>query len=256
MCSTDIKPSRLEVAQDAAAAFIEREGSSRQIGIVAFAGFGELIQAPTGDQEVLVDAVRSLTTGRRTAIGSAILESIDAIAEIDPAVAPSVSEFRPGTPPEPVPEGAYVPHIVVVLTDGVSNAGPEPVDAAQQAVDRGVRVYTIGFGTATPGDSFGRCSPRLVGNEPFGRFGGGGGGGGGGFRRGIDEATLESVADVTGGEYYAAESAGELQGVFEEIPTYLILKHEAIEISVVFAGLGALLAGGAILLARAWRPLP
>jgi Ca-activated chloride channel family protein len=254
MCSTDISPSRLEVAQDAATAFIEGQGSSRQIGIVAFAGFGEVIQAPTGDQEVLLDAVRSLTTGRRTAIGSAILTSVDAIAEIDPAVAPSITEFSPGTPPPPVVKGAYVPHIVVVLTDGVSNAGPEPVDAAQQAADRGVRVYTIGFGTATPGDSFGRCAPRFVGSEPFRQ--GFGGGGGGGFRRGIDEATLKAVAELTGGEYYSAESAGELHGVFEEIPTYLILKHDVVELSVVFAAIGLLLASGAILLAQAWRPLP
>jgi Ca-activated chloride channel family protein len=255
MCSTDIEPSRLEVAQAAAAAFIERQGSDRQIGIVAFAGFGEVVQAPTADQEVLLDAVRNLTTGRRTAIGSAILESIDAIAEVDPSVPKSVTESSP-TAPAPRPPGAYVPHIVILLTDGANNAGPEPVEAAQQAVDRGVRVYTIGFGTETPGESFGRCRPNVIGNEPFGGFGGGFGGGGGGFRRGIDEETLKAVAELTDGEYYSAESAGELHAVFEALPTYLILKHEVVEITVFFAAFGALLAGLAILLAQAWRPLP
>ena len=100
----------------------------------------------------------SLTTGRRTAIGSAILESIDAIAEIDTSRREEPRpRLAPGEPPEPVPDGAYVPHIVVVLTDGRSNTGPEPVEAAQQAVDRGVRVYTIGFGTADPGEFLPRC---------------------------------------------------------------------------------------------------
>jgi Ca-activated chloride channel family protein len=257
MCSTDIEPSRLEVAQAAAAAFIERQGSDRQIGIVAFAGFGEVVQAPTPDQEVLLDAVRTLTTGRRTAIGSAILESIDAIAEVDPSVPRSITDATPGDPPPPRPRGAYVPHIIIVLTDGANNAGPEPVEAAQQAADRGVRVYTIGFGTENPGNSFGRCRPNLVGNEPFGGFGGGGfGGGGGGFRRGIDEETLKEVAEVTDGEYYSAESAGELHAVFEALPTYLNLKHEIVEITVFFAAIGVLLAGLAILLAQTWRPLP
>jgi Ca-activated chloride channel family protein len=255
MCLRDIAPSRLEVAQEAAAAFIERQSPSHQIGIVAFAGFGELIQAPTGDQEVLLDAIRSLTTGRRTAIGSGILEAIDAIAEVDPAVAPSTYDHSAGFAPPPVAPGAYAADIIVLLTDGVSNVGPEPVDAAQQAADRGVRVYTIGFGTANPGNAFPVCTQRFTGSQPFTQqFGGGPGGGS--FRRGIDEDTLMEVAELTGGEYYAAESAGELHSVFEALPTYLILKHEVVEISVVFAAIGALLAASGVLLAVWWRPLP
>ena len=257
MCSTDIAPSRLEVAEQAASSFISRQGSNRQIGIVAFAGFGEVIQAPTNDQEVLLDAVRSLTTGRRTAIGSGILTSIDAIAEVDKSVAKSVTDTSTTVPPEPVPKGAYAPDIIVVLTDGVSNTGPRPVDAAQQAADRGVRVYTIGFGTANPGNSLPACGAQYIGNEPFGGgFPGGGFGGGGGFRRGIDEATLKQVAAMTGGEYYAAESADQLQAVFDGLPTYLILKHEVVEVTVVFAAVGVLLAGLALLLGQAWRPMP
>lgn len=258
MCSTDIEPNRLTVAQAAAASFIERQGSSRQIGLVVFAGFAEIIQSPTGDQEVLLDAVRSLATGRRTAIGSAILKSIDAIAEIDTSVAKSHTATTPGEPPLPVPQGAYVPHIVVILTDGRSNTGIEPVEAAKQAVDRGIRVYTIGFGTADPGDFLPRCGAN-GGSDPFGgQFGTGGGfgGGGGGFRRGIDEDTLKEVAAMTGAQYYSAESAGELQAVFEDLPTYLILRHAAIEISVVFALIGLVLGGLGVLLGQLWRPLP
>ena len=89
MCATDIPPNRLLAAEAAAASFIERQGATTQIGIVAFAGFAEIVQSPTTDQEVLLDVVESLTTGRRTAVGSAILTSLDAIAEIDDSVAPS-----------------------------------------------------------------------------------------------------------------------------------------------------------------------
>ena len=259
MCSGDIPPSRLQAAEAAAATFIEHQGSTTQIGIVAFSGFAEVVQAPTTDTEILLEALRSLVTGRRTAIGSGILTAIDAIAELDPAVAPSQNDSRPGTPPAPVPKGAYAPDIIVVLTDGVSNAGPPPLDAAQQAADRGVRVYTIGFGTPNGGAFDPTCAPQFVGREPPGGFGGGGFGGGfggGGFRRGIDDATLKQVADVTGGSYNPAESAGELESVFASLPTSLITRHEVTEIGVGFVALGALLAAVAMLLGRAWRPLP
>ena len=172
MCAVDIAPNRLLAAEAAASSFITRQSSTTQIGIVAFAGFAEMIQAPTTDREVLLDQVGSLTTGRRTAIGSAILESIDAIAEIDPSVAPSVTEGSPpGTEPVPVPKGAYAPAIVVLLTDGVSNAGPLPEDAAQQAAARGVRIYTIGFGTDDPGAQDPACGPGFIGREPAARRG-------------------------------------------------------------------------------------
>ena len=261
MCSTDIPPSRIEAAQAAALSFIQRQQATTQIGIVAFSGYAELIQPPTTDMEALQVAVESLATGRRTAIGSGILKALDAIAEIDPSVAPSVTSNSRGPQPTPVPRGAYAPDIIVLLTDGVSNTGPLPIEAAQQAVDRGVRVYTIGFGTAN-GSTFPRCGPQFMGREPgdtqrFGGSGAFGGGppGGGGFRRGIDEATLKQVADMTGGAYYSAESAGELQNVFQNLPTYLITKHETSEVSVVFTAIGALFAALAMALGQLWQPL-
>ena len=259
MCATDIKPNRLEAAKAAALSFIQSQKSSTQISIVAFAGFAEVTQPATNDQEALQAAVESLTTGRRTAIGSGILKSLDAIAEIDKNVAPSVTDSSPGVAPTPVPTGAYAPDIIVLLTDGVSNAGPMPLEAAQQALDRGVRVYTIGFGTAN-GSEIPFCAPQVQGGGTLDRggFGGGGfgGGGGGGFRRGIDEDTLIQVAEMTGGDYYVAESASELQDVFQNLPTYLIAKHETIEISVAFTAIGALLAAIAVTLSLRWHPLP
>jgi Ca-activated chloride channel homolog len=259
MCSTDILPSRLEAAEAAALSFIKQQGAQTQIAIVAFSGFAELVQAPTTDPEALQAAIESLLVGRRTAIGSAILKSIETIAEMDPNVAPLITGTPTGAEPAPVPKGAYVPAIIVLLTDGASNAGPLPVDAAQLAADRGIRVYTIGFGTER-GGAFPNCGQQFEGREPGGGFSPGGGGnggqfGGGGFRRGIDEGTLKAVADKTGGAYYSAESAGELQNVFRNLPTYLIAKHAVTEISVFFAAIGALLAALAIMLSQLWHPL-
>ena len=261
MCSTDIEPTRLEAAEAAAASFIRSQSSSTRIGIVAFAGFAAVVQAPTSDQNALLGTLKQLTTGRRTAVGSGILTSIDAISEIDSAVAPSQTEDSTGPPPAAVPAGAYAPEIIVVLTDGASNAGPPPPDAAQQAADRGIRVYTIGFGTATPQAMDPTCRLQFMGREPAGGQGfgpgfGGGGTGGSGFRRGIDEDTLKQVAEVTDGEYYPAESAGELEAVFKALPTNLIARHEVMEVSVGFAAVGLLLAGMGFLLGQAWRPLP
>jgi Ca-activated chloride channel family protein len=248
MCATDIEPNRLLAAEEAALSFIRSQRSNTQIGIVVFAGFSEIIQPPTRDQDALEAAIRSLTTARRTAIGSGILKSLDAIAEVDESIPPSDLSFAGSTVP-PVPPGTYAPHIIVLLTDGASNAGIWPLDAAQQAADRGVRVYTIGFGTAE-GAPFAFCDAPFQGN-----FFGGGFGGGGGFRRGIDEETLIQIADMTGGEYYQATSASELDEVFKSLPTYLITKRETTEISFAFSALGALLAGAAILLSMFWHPL-
>ena len=174
-----------------------------------------------------------------------------------------------GAAPTPVAPGAYAPDIVVLLTDGASNTGTPPLDAAQQAADRGVRVFTIGFGTANGGALSPTCAPQFPGREPggggfggggfggggFGQ-GGGGGGGGGGFPRGIDEATLKQIAAMTGATYHPAETADQLQSVFQGLPMNLITKNEATEVSFAFVGAGGLIAALALLLGKAWRPLP
>jgi Ca-activated chloride channel homolog len=258
MCSTDIPPNRLEAAKEAALQFIARQEPGRLIGVVGFAGFAELVQPPTDDRALLEDAIVNLTPARRTAIGSAILRSLDAISEIDVNVAPGDTGNIPEGAFEPVPEGEYVPHIIVLLTDGASNAGPSPISAAIQASERGVRVYTIGFGT-TRNTSPMNCGYQIQENDPFGGGGGFGnpfgGGGGGGFRREIDEETLTSIADMTGGTYYAAMSAGELADVFQNLPTYLVATRETIEITAFFTAFATLLAILAMLLSFRLYPL-
>lgn len=253
MCSTDIRPNRLEAAKEAALSFIKNQEDTTQIGIVAFAGFAELVQEPTNDRELLRDAVENLTTARRTAIGSAILKSIQGLAEFDPNVAPLDGTQTPGANPAPPKRpDDYIPAIIVLLTDGVSNSGPMPLDAAQEAVARGIRIYTIGFGTENPG-SLPDCSRNGSGalTDQFGGMGAFNGFmGGGGFFRGIDESTLKQIAELTGGEYYSAQTARELQKVFGELPTYLITTRQYTEISAFFAA--AALVAVILALALSW----
>ena len=255
MCSTDIPPNRLEAAKQAALDFIARQERGRLIGVVAFAGFAELVQPPTNDRGLLEDAILNLNPARRTAIGSAILRSLDAISEIDNSVAPGDTGNLPEGSFTPMPEGEYVPHIIVLLTDGASNAGPSPISAAQQASERGVRVYTIGFGT-TRNTSPMNCGYQIQETEQFGGgFGNPFGGGGGGFRREIDEETLTAIADMTGATYYAATSAGELQDVFQNLPTYLVATRQTIEISAFFTVIATLMAVLAMILSLRLYPL-
>lgn len=273
MCATDVLPNRLTVAQDAALAFVEDQPAGIQIGIVAFAGFAQLVVPPTTDKAVLQEAIRSFTTSLGTAIGSATLTSLDAIAEINPDVAPSGVDLGGQTTAPPTDAAAqaamaelgYQPDIIVLLTDGANSGGPDPLDAAQRAADRLVRVYTIGFGTSDPGQMV--CTQAQLGGDTFSGFGGGMGGGnfGGGFGRGgggfrqflvIDEDTLQRVAEMTGGTYYRAENAEQLLKVFQELPTQLTVQKERVEISVLFSTLGGLLGVTALALSLMWNRFP
>jgi Ca-activated chloride channel homolog len=230
MCATDVEPNRLAVAQAAAREFVKAQPKGTRIGIVAFAGFAELVVAPTTEKQDLIDAINSFSTGRGTVIGAAILKSLDAVSSVNPDVAPVgaaddpsvLSGFDPNfgnsdvAPTEPTPKAeppkeGYVPDIVVLLTDGANTRGIAPADAAKEAASRRVRVYTIGFGTTNPTEMV--CTAEQMGGFT-GNFGGGGGAGGGGFGGGggggdfrrfltTDEPTLQSVANATGGTYYS-----------------------------------------------------
>jgi Ca-activated chloride channel family protein len=259
MCATDVSPNRLTVAQDAALAFIEDQADDTRIGIVAFAGLAEIIVPPTNDKEALKEAIENISTSLGTAIGSATLKSIDAIAEVNEAVASSGLNLRSEVDENPQEEEFYQPDIIVLLTDGANSRGPLPLDAAQQAADRRVRVYTIGFGTINPEQLV--CTPEQLGGDAFregfrGGFGGFGGGfGGGGFRRYLvlDESTLRGVADMTGGSYYRAEDAQQLYEVFLDLPNEIVLQKDRLEISVIFSIFGAFFASLAVALSTLWH---
>lgn len=256
MLAEDVKPNRMEAAQKTVMSFIDSQKPSTQIGIVAFAGEAELVQAPTSDHKALNSAVRSLITARRTAIGSGILKSLETIAESGRSQM-ALATDTPGsaTPQIPVTGDSqgYVPEIIVLLTDGMSNSGPLPLQTAQLAVQQGVRIYTIGYGT---NDGYIPSSALQFGsNQPF-SSNSQLGGFNGSFRTGIDEPTLKMIAKMTGGEYFAAASADELQHVFDRLSSHTITQTETMEISVFFTALGALVAAIAIGLSLLWHPWP
>jgi Ca-activated chloride channel family protein len=256
MCSTDILPSRLAAVKATALSFIQQPVIGTQVGVVAFADSAELAQEPTVKLRLLERAIENLTTSNSTAIGSAILTSLDAIAEVDNLIAPSENDVPLPSPPETTQQPQpgtreYAPHIIVLLTDGSSNAGPPPLIAAEKAAERGVRIYPIGFGTSN--ESTVDCgNPRHSDPSDYWRQGGVSGG----PNTNIDFETLKKIAEMTGGQYHAAESAAELQTVFQDLHRLIATSIETIEISVFFTALGALLAITALILSLFWNPLP
>ncbi|WP_305785434.1 VWA domain-containing protein [Symbioplanes lichenis] len=239
MCTTDIAPNRMTVAIDAARDFVSNQRDGTKIGLVAFSGIAGLLVSPTTDKDQLLDALDTLTTARGTAIGQAILTSLDAIAETNPDVAATGVDL--GDVP-PGPDGDYEPDTIVVLTDGANSTGVEPAVAAEQAAARRVRVFTIGFGTTNPAPMV--CSPDQVGNDSFGGGRFGGGGFGGSRIQEIDEEALTAVADTTGGRYFKAEDAGQLDDVLGDLPKEFGLHREDQEITVWFILAGVLLVFG------------
>ncbi|WP_020141748.1 VWA domain-containing protein [Terracoccus sp. 273MFTsu3.1] len=274
MCATDVVPNRLSAAQAAVRSFVEGQDDETKVGLVVFSGFAQLAVAPTADRDELLSAIDAVTTGRGTTIGAAILRSIDAIAELDPNVAPADAVDEPSTDgpgladptPAPTPTGGgaggadgsgaavdVAPEIIVLLTDGANTRGVTPARAAEQAAARGVRVYPIGFGTTNPTqmactrDQYGGFQPRAR------DFGGPGGGalGGRNFLV-VDEAALKGVAQTTGGEYFAATDADGLTKVLADLPKHVTVSEQDIDLSAA-AGIVAaalLLAGLGLSLRR------
>jgi Ca-activated chloride channel homolog len=264
MCATDVEPNRIGAAQRAARDFVDDLPSGTRLGLVVFSGYAQLAVPPTTDRQVLASAIDALTTGRGTAIGAAMLKSLDAIAEINGEVKPVGDVAGAGVPSGPAPAAqkpgtaGYVSDIVVLLTDGANTRGITPLDAVPYAVDRRVRIYTIGFGTTRPTAL--SCSVQQL-NGDSQRFGGGGFGGGGfggGGRSPLlaDDATLQKVAEQTGGTAYKAEDAGQLRKVFSDLPKDVTVQKRPREVTAPFVALGALLAAVAIGASIRWSAYP
>jgi Ca-activated chloride channel family protein len=122
---------------------------------------------------------------------------------------------------EPVAPGSNQTEVIIVLTDGQTNAGVDPIDAARQAANHGVRVFTVGFGTA---------EGAIV------EFGGWG------IRAQLDEEALKSIADITRAQYYRAGSAQDLQAVYKILSKSLVQETKKTEITAYFSALAALIA--------------
>lgn len=252
MCSTDVPPNRLTAAQQAAREFIQAQDDGSRIGLVTFSGIAGLLVEPTTDKEALLAAIDTLRTSRGTAMGLAMLASLDAIAEINPDVPPTGVEV-PGGGANSGDPGEYQPDVIVVLTDGRTTHGVDPVTAAAEAAARRVRVYTIGFGTTEP-SSLVCTRDQISGDAAFRGDGQGlrGFGRRGDFLR-IDEKTLTQVAQITGGEYFQAENAEALSGVLLDLPSSIVLQRQNMEITVWFALAGAVLILMAVGLSQWWN---
>jgi Ca-activated chloride channel family protein len=246
MCSTDVKPNRITAAERSAGAFIQSQAGGPRIGIVVFSGTAVVLVPPTNDTQQLQNALGGLTTGGGTAIGEGILTSLDAIAQVDPSVAPTGATVKRNL------GAGYADDVIVVLTDGSNNRGVDPPVAAKQAAARGVRVFTIGYGTDNPSEL--ACSATQFGGYGGGLAGGGlGGGGGGGNPFDADYSALTQISKATGGTFYRAQDASQLSRALAKLPAAFTIVHKHVDIAALFAALGGLLIAAAVALSLWWN---
>jgi Ca-activated chloride channel family protein len=239
MRATDVEPSRMGAAQAAAKSFVSHQPRGTRIGVVTFAGSAAIAQAPTDNREDIIAAIDRFQLQRATAIGSGILMSLKAIfpdadfdlrswnprrdadrdflrgVPLDQDRLPEKPEFKP------VPPGSFTSAVIVLLSDGQSNVGPDPVESARMAAERGVRVYTVGFGT--PEGTILRFE-------------------GWSMRVRLDEQTLHKIAELTQGEYYQAGSAADLKKVYDTLSSRLVFQTRETEITVFFSAAAAVMA--------------
>ncbi|SFD33751.1 VWA domain-containing protein [Paracidovorax konjaci] len=242
MRAADVLPDRLTAAQNAAKAFIADLPRHVRVGIVAFAGSAQLAQLPTQSHEDLTKAIDSFQLQRGTATGNGILLSLatlfpDAGIDISAlggrqamARSQSIDEVgrslqqrgngQSGTAPRPAPvaPGSYTSAAIIMLTDGQRTTGVDPLEAAQWAADRGVRVYTVGVGTV---------AGETIGFEGWS------------MRVRLDEDTLKAVALRTNAEYFHAATAADLKKVYETLSSRLTVEKKETEISALLALAGA-----------------
>ncbi len=207
MKATDVKPSRIVAAQEAARAFIADQPMTTRIGVVSFAATASVVQSPTHSREDLLSAIDRFQLQRGTAVGSGILVALKMIfpdADFDlrssnprreAAKAAPLDATRPAdkdkekAAPQPVAPGSYTSAAIILLTDGQTTTGPDPIEAARMAADRGVRIYTVGVGTQ---------SGEVIGGEGWS------------FHVRLDEESLKTIANLTRGEYFYAGTATDL----------------------------------------------
>ena len=229
MRAADVLPDRMTAAKEAAKAFVAELPRSVRIAVVQFAGTAAVVQAPTLSREDVVAAIERFQLQRGTAIGSGIVLSLATLfpdAGIDLSQITGQRAMPPGPndkpKPEftPVPAGSYPSAAIILLTDGQRTTGPDPLEAAKMAADRGVRVYTVGVGTK---------EGETIGFEGWS------------MRVRLDEDTLKGIANLTRADYFYAGTAEDLKKVYQGLSTKLIVEKKETEISALFAALGALL---------------
>jgi len=227
MAADDLSPSRMEAAKVAAIEFVKQQPLSVQIGVVSFSDSGFSVQSPTSDPSLVLTAINRLSPERGTSIANGIVTSLKVITAGD-ALPPEVYSnllLTPTPTPPPVPAGSNKSAVIILLSDGENNEMPDPIVAAQSAANRGVRIYTVGIGS--PAGTTVRINGFSLHTQ-------------------LDEATLKSIAQLTGGIYYNAQGTQELLKVYNLLTSQLVIKPEKTEITSLFAGTGifVLLIGG------------
>jgi Ca-activated chloride channel family protein len=234
MRATDVQPSRLVAAQNAAKSFLGELPRHVKVGIVAFAGSAQVAQLPTTNREDLVTAIDRFQLQRATATGNAIVISL---ATLFPDAGISLESLQTGRDRQrgqaidgerkekkdfqPVAPGSYTSAAIIMLTDGQRTTGVDPLDAAKLAADRGIRVYTVGIGTV---------DGETIGFEGWS------------MRVRLDEETLKAIAQKTNAEYFYAGTAQDLRKVYETLSSKLTVEKKETEISALFALAAAALA--------------
>jgi len=230
MSADDLKPTRMEAAKTAALDFVDNQPTSVKIGVVAFSDGGITVQSPTSQREDVIDTIERLVPRRGTSLGNGILVALNTIV-VDAGDPPflSTNDLSDQTQPEPgsVPEGWYPSSAIVLLTDGENNQEPDPILAADLAADFGVRIYTVGIGSAEG------ATITVEGFTVHSR---------------LDEPLLQHIADTTGGVYYNPGNEEELRNIYNDLEPKLTVSSEEVEITSILSGLGMLLflLGGAI----------
>jgi Ca-activated chloride channel family protein len=258
MRANDVNPSRIVAAQTAAKNYIKDQPRDVRIGIVAFAATALLVQTPTTDHAALNSAIDRFELQRGTAVGSGILVAMSTLFPQDNFPINQFNsqnfggygrwgsyDFRdryggsalgehPNGPPKkhvPVEPGTYKNAVVILLTDGQTNAGYDPIEAARTASEYGLRVYTVGFGTA---------HGNIVGF------------GGWSMRAQLDEESLKKIADMTRAKYFHATTAEDLKAVYDVLSRQLVVERREMEITSFFAALAAVLMLSAAGLSLLW----
>ncbi|MEO8409036.1 MAG: VWA domain-containing protein [Propionivibrio sp.] len=232
MRAADVQPSRLQAAQAAAKAFIADLPARTRVGIVAFAATASVVQAPTLSREDLVAAIDRFQLQRGTATGSGL---IVALATLFPEAGIDIGQLLYGRQPDtrdaplgerdaareefkPVPPGSNGSAAMILLTDGQRTTGPDAVEVAQLVADRGVRVYTVGFGTK---------EGETIGFQGWS------------MRVRLDEESLKRIAELTQGEYFYAGTAIDLRNVYQALTARIAFERKHTEVSALFAALAA-----------------
>lgn len=213
MRSQDIRPTRLDAAKAAAKDFVSALPRRVRVGLVMFGGYALLVVPPGTDRQRLREGIDGLGFVRRTAIGDGLLEAVVALPE----------RYRLGPDGTlPAPAGPRPPGIVILLSDGRSNTGIDPLAAAEIARRQEVTVYTVGAGQPfTPDNAWTIGGP-------------------------LDEETLKEIARVTGGTYNHASSAEALRSVYQKLARTVGWERRPQEGGALAAALAALALLGAL----------